>query len=158
MIVSKAYNFLGVSSSTSDGVKVNNSHKFLNPGNIESFLWISSLFQILPKILNDVDVDLTISVMNMFGSEMNKVNCSEASMEYCSSLNRGNCWQFPQTCGGHCLSGFVGVPGAHNSICSDASIVNQTSNGRNIGLALLTGSCGQDIYRLFVWIMCRRCM
>jgi hypothetical protein len=24
--------------------------------------------------------------------------------------------------------------------------VNQTSNGRNIGLALLTGSCGQDIY------------
>lgn len=72
------------------------------------------------------DTSITFQVINNAASALNYVNCSLATPTYCAGLNRDTCISIPNTCSG-CLSGFVGVPGASNAKCLNASLPSATN-------------------------------
>jgi hypothetical protein len=69
------------------------------------------------------------SVINAVSAALNVVNCTVPTP--CASLNRDVCVKTPKTCG-ECLSGYLGVDGDANKMCSDPTAL------RKIGAACTT--------------------
>lgn len=63
------------------------------------------------------EVDAMKQVVSVFSSVLNAVNCSTSTL--CSEYNRESCSEWAHTCG-ECLTGYIGVTGHHNSICTSA--------------------------------------
>jgi hypothetical protein len=61
------------------------------------------------------NIDAALQSINNIAINMNKINCSSISSNYCVSLNRYNCSTYPNTCGS-CLPGYTGVI-YNNKIC-----------------------------------------
>eukprot|EP01035_Chromulina_nebulosa_P037758 gene37758-50968_t len=61
---------------------------------------------------------LSLNMINVFGSFLNQANCTGVSN--CSKLNRLDCSNVDFSCG-NCVSGYIGEPGSHNSLCWSSS-------------------------------------
>lgn len=70
----------------------------------------------LSSSLNAGDTDKALQAVNAVSATANTVNCSLASTSFCSSLNRDDCYSFPNTCG-LCKSGYFGIYGSSNKKC-----------------------------------------
>jgi hypothetical protein len=62
------------------------------------------------------------TVVNAVSSALNVVNCTVPTA--CASLNRADCLDTPKTCG-ECLSGYLGVDGDANTLCSDPTVLRK---------------------------------
>lgn len=91
---------------------------------------------VFTSAVNSGNADTAIQSLNAVSSTVNIVNCSAMSASYCVALNRNPCADVPNTCGS-CLSGYRGVIGAFNSLCSSSQ---SESSGSGIGAQCATNS------------------
>lgn len=102
------------------------------------------LSEILSTSLQAIDISNIIRHINILSTSMNQVNCSLASIDYCTAFNRYNCEAFANTCG-PCLEGYSGVIGPHDSPCNivvsnDPFLQTSCRNDSDC----LSGRCGYD--------------
>jgi hypothetical protein len=93
----------------------------------------------LDSFNNVGDVNTVGKLIGNVATTVNKVNCSNASPDFCTQLNREACSVTPQTCG-RCLEDYSGVLGDANTICASV---------RRMLLGAVDDSCTVDDDCLF---------
>ena len=83
---------------------------------------LSQVLQSLGESLAKIDTGNIQALQSIIGTGsniLNRVNCSEISTSYCTSLNRNKCTSVPQTCG-PCFNYdvYIGESGHKNAICT----------------------------------------
>ena len=78
--------------------------------------YYSTLQTLLVAPLMVQSTDQQLAIVNAVSAALNAVDCSDASPEFCASLNRQSCSSTSQTCSS-CLSNYTGIVGDSNSYC-----------------------------------------
>ena len=74
-----------------------------------------SMGSALASAFDSQDIDAALRTVNTLATILNYVNCTGAPE--CTKLHREDCSKIPHSCG-LCVTGYVGIPEASNSICN----------------------------------------
>jgi hypothetical protein len=102
-------------SAESFGVKVN--RKNISTFELHDYVW--------SELNTTSNVDDMKNLISSSSRTLNEVDCSNAPLSFCESLNRKRCGIQPGTCG-DCVTGYIGVFGPSNSLCISVELTRRS--------------------------------